>query len=174
MTEPVIRKSYMQQLAEVYFALLTKKLGKTGVDKFDAVLFDVTLTPSFKLDGNGMTVAHMDYTAEFEFEQIPSRMLSAQVLISQTMCWLYENVPSKQSVELGKPKVDSDAYSNDGENISDVTITIKFREPVNMRVAQENDDGDVFFKGQWWVCEDFDVWTAETLTVIGKTCGVGI
>lgn len=164
-TPRVTRKSYMQQLGEVHLSMLTRKLGRTGADKFDSFINDVQLVQSGKKVGqDGMLVAHMEYQAEFSFEQIPNRSLSAQALMAQTMCWLMENVDSKDV--LSPPKVDSDAYSNDGQNLCDIDITISFREPIMMRQS-ESDQGDVFFQGKWWMCEEFDVWTAESFSVTG-------
>lgn len=148
--------SYMQALSNDLLEYLEKKAGSTAKDKFDAFMVSGDVKPSFRNMGDGMVVCRLQYTAQFSFEDLPTRLIDPRVIFARVTTWLLTNDPMRDRLKLSAPSMDIDAYQM-GE-LADLDITIEFIEDVPMREAQ---DGDVTYKGKTWQIEPFKIYTAE-------------
>ncbi|WP_279145963.1 phage tail protein [Photobacterium carnosum] len=159
--------TYMAEIAKCYKRVLSDKLGSTGKDLFDCVITKGTFVPSFKDMGDGIIVGRFDYEAVFMFEALPAGKLDPRILMASTATWLLENDTERQGLKLPPPKIDIDAYSNDGGPVSDMEITLEFSEPITMKETAAN-MGDVFYNGKWWGIAPYVIHVAEEVRVIGN------
>ncbi|BAP43924.1 putative uncharacterized protein [Pseudomonas sp. StFLB209] len=125
-------------------------------EQFDSWVSDATQELVWKPDENGMFMGDMSYTAHFSMDDYSGHPARLMALLGS---WL-ETHDDRDGMDDPVFAID---VTDLAQNLSDVTISIKF---VEAQYLTEDPDGEVPAFGKRWSIKPYDLWVAEQGEVV--------
>ncbi len=140
---------------------LRQRLDLLGINReqFESWQEEGTLEPGGRNETEqGVHLLDWRYRAVLVFERIPVNR--AGLLLAFVQAWLDDHDPDRDDRPLPAPTGQIDL--DDRNTLADVEITLDFIDPLYL-VA--DDSGLIEWNGRRWGFGDYDLWTAESVTV---------
>lgn len=160
----------MSQLKELTDFILTN-MPPRAMQGFDSQMDEVVFIPAQRDNGLGQyRLAIIRYNAVLTWERYPYREHDPKILMALFMSWLTQD----ERGLLEEAGLDSELPEFDIETIDKETaimvVTLPMAEELNLVPDAK---GEIPFDGQRWRLAEPDIWTAEEMTIIPATEGLG-
>lgn len=160
----------MSQLKELTDFIVTN-MPPRAMQGFDSQMDEVVFIPAQRDNGLGQyRLAIIRYNAVLTWERYPYREYDPKILMALFMSWLTQD----ERGLLEEAGLDSELPEFDIETIDKETaimvVTLPMAEELNL---VPDPKGEIPFDGQRWRLAEPDIWTAEEMTIIPATEGLG-
>lgn len=160
----------MSQLKDLTDFIVTN-MPPRAMQGFDSQMDEVVFIPAQRDNGLGQyRLAIIRYNAVLTWERYPYREYDPKILMALFMSWLTQD----ERGLLEEAGLDSELPEFDIETIDKETaimvVTLPMAEELNL---VPDPKGEIPFDGQRWRLAEPDIWTAEEMTIIPATEGLG-
>jgi len=118
----------------------------------------VTRSAGLKISEQGLHFMNLHYRGVIWVDEMPQKHVG--LLLCLVWCWLLENDDTRDTYSLDDPEFDIVEMDN---KLCNVEIAIDFVDPFYLT---ETENGPIEFNGKTYDDGEFDLWIAETGTVI--------
>lgn len=139
-------------------AFLKNTLGPKLAKNLEAEMNKIQLILSPKNRGQGYDLCYQRYTVELYIERLPFKAYSPATLLANVSAWLVEHDSERfDNNDLEDPVIEVILGDDDS---AEVLIELELEEPIKIKPDEK---GSVYWNGQRWSVEQYDIWHAENL-----------